>query len=195
MKHTRWIAFVLLLTAGGARAQSDKAVQVAKGLFRERQDSVIYVVVVAKMEMSAGGRTQNRDQKIEALGTVIDATGLTVVSYSAIDPGAAARGRIVNTPSGPVTLQVKTEFAEVKLHLSDGTEVPATVVLKDTDLDLAFLRPDAASDEAKAATFKPVDLKDDAKADVMSSLSLVAPGPGSTAVATAARPSAKSPRI
>jgi serine protease Do len=39
--------------------------------------------------------------------------------------------------------KMETELSDVKLLLDDGTEVPAEVVLRDKDLDLAFIRPKA----------------------------------------------------
>ena len=48
--------------------------------------------------------------------------------------------------------------------MPDGVEVPAEVVMKDTDLDLAFIRAKADSKQFKLAKFVPIDLKDSAKA-------------------------------
>ena len=39
------------------------------------------------------------------------------------------------------TLDFDCPVQEVKYRLTDGTEVPARIVLKDEDLDLAFLAP------------------------------------------------------
>jgi S1-C subfamily serine protease len=57
------------------------------------------------------------------------------------------------------------DFKEVKLRLADGTELPAKFVLKDADLDLAFMAPDEAAakrafahvDLAQAASGGPLD--------------------------------------
>ena len=43
---------------------------------------------------------------------------------------------------------VGSEFKEVKLRLADGKEVPARFVLKDADLDLAFMAPESSADTA-----------------------------------------------
>ena len=167
MKRNHLIAAILLLAPAGALAAAD-AVDTARRLYRTRQDSIVYALAVAKIEASAGAKTlPAQEQKIQAIGTVIDRSGLTVVSYSALDPGLALRGRKFRTASGTVTLQAKTDFKEVRLRLSDGTEVPAKMVLTDTDLDLAFILPDADSDEAKGAEFKPVSLDASAKPDVL----------------------------
>jgi len=47
---------------------------------------------------------------------------------------------------------VGADFKEVKLRLADGKEVPARFVLKDGDLDLAFMAPDVAADAPKPET-------------------------------------------
>ena len=46
------------------------------------------------------------------------------------------------------------------------SEIPADVLMRDTDLDLAFLRIKAGSKESKGVEFKAVDLKDAATANV-----------------------------
>jgi hypothetical protein len=38
-------------------------------------------------------------------------------------------------------LKIDIEVLESKIILNDGTEIPATIVLKDQDLDLAFVKP------------------------------------------------------
>jgi hypothetical protein len=43
--------------------------------------------------------------------------------------------------------------------MADGTEIPADVLMRDSDLDLAFLRVKAGSKESKGVEFKAVDLK------------------------------------
>jgi S1-C subfamily serine protease len=63
------------------------------------------------------------------------------------------------------------EFKEVKLHLADGTEIPARVVLKDPDLDLAFIAP--LPDAAKRA-YVYADLAHPATAEVLGDYYVVA---------------------
>ena len=89
----------------------------------------------------AWGRGRFKRVTIETNGTVLSPTGLTVTSLGSIDPRAA-----VSRSDGG-----ETEFKEVKLRLADGTEVPARVVLKDADLDLAFIAPTAAADPRQFA--------------------------------------------
>ena len=69
-----------------ASAQENRAA--ARDLVKKWQDAIVNVRVVVKMRMSMGGREmQSNDDTIEAVGTVVDPGGLTVVSLSSINPG------------------------------------------------------------------------------------------------------------
>jgi S1-C subfamily serine protease len=58
------------------------------------------------------------------------------------------------------------EVKEVQIVMPDGLEVPAEVVYKDIDQDLAFIRAKADSKEFASAKFKAIDLKDSVKTDI-----------------------------
>ncbi len=161
--HMTAAVLVAMLTAVQAFGESD-ITATARKLHKTHQESVVWVMVVAKVQLSAGGRTVDREQKAEARGTVIDPSGLTVVSYSALDPGMQMQGMRAR---GGGKIQTKTNFAEVKIHMADGTEIPAKVVLKDTVLDLAFIVPDMESEEAEGVEFTPVDLKTSIKPTIL----------------------------
>jgi hypothetical protein len=60
-------------------------------------------------------------------------------------------------------VKFETELGDVKILLDDGTEVAAEVVLRDKDLDLAFIRPKAKL----AAAMTGLDLGKGGKADVL----------------------------
>ena len=117
------------------------------------KDSVLFLSAVVSLEVTAGTMpTRKEEKKLEMLGTVLNKDGLIVAPLSALDVATSVDGRTVNTPQGAVKLQAKSEIKEVKIILPDGTEVAAKVVLKDADLDLAFLRPETAG-----TAFTPVD--------------------------------------
>jgi S1-C subfamily serine protease len=61
-------------------------------------------------------------------------------------------------------IQSKTQFSDVKMRLADGTEIPARLIMKDPDLDLAFIAPEKDG-EAALPTFTYVDLKNGARAN------------------------------
>jgi len=60
-------------------------------------------------------------------------------------------------------LKMESEVTDVKLLSADGTEMPAEIVLRDKDLDLAFIRP-----KSKPATpMSALDLSNSTKVDVL----------------------------
>lgn len=106
-------------------------------LLGEHADCVTWVSVTVRVELSAGGRSMPpQEQKLEALGTIIADDGLTVLSLNKVDPTANILSRI-RSPGASVNVN----YTEVMILMQDGTEVPAKLLLKDSDLDLAFVLP------------------------------------------------------
>ena len=110
--------------------------------------AVVTIRLVLKLKV--GG--QEHEQKMEVPGVVLEPSGLTVASASSIDPSGAIR-RMMDAQRQRVTLE--SEVKETVILLEDGTEIDAAVVLKDSDLDLAFIRPRDAGSKLAAATLKP----------------------------------------
>ena len=153
-----------------ARAE-DSVVTQTKKVFAERQDSVIWISAVAKVSLQAEGSKEavnipDREQKNEALGTLIDPSGLVVAALSTIDPTRDYNGREVRTREGTVKIEASVVLKEVRIVMPDGTEIPAEVVMRDADLDLAFIRIKSGAKEAKGVAFKAVDLKNAATVSV-----------------------------
>jgi S1-C subfamily serine protease len=154
-----------------ACAAEDLLITQAKKVFAEQQDSVIWISVVAKISLQAEGGKEavnipDREQKNETLGTFIDSTGLAVTALSSIDPSREYNGREVRTRDGVVKIEANVVLKEVRVTMPDGTEIPADVVMRDVDLDLAFLRIKSGAKEAKGVSFKSVDLKNAANVNV-----------------------------
>ncbi len=120
----------------------------ARSAAEQNGRAVVTVRLVLKVKV--GG--QEHEQKMEVPGVVIDPSGLTVASASSIDPTGVLR-RMVDAQRQRVSLE--SEVKETVLLLEDGTELDAAVVLKDTDLDLAFIRPRDAGLKLAAVTLKP----------------------------------------
>jgi hypothetical protein len=152
----------------------------ARKIFATHQDSVVWITAVAKTSFSADGsrdaglNMQDQESKMEALGTILDTNGLMVAALSQIDPGRAISGRQVRTQSGMVKIDATSSLKDVKVVMPDGTEIPAEVVMKDVDLDLAFLRIKTASKEAKGVEFTAVNLTASAKGDILDDVVTVA---------------------
>ena len=140
-------------------------------IFNENKDSVVGVTGVAKVSYSAADskaplNLPDREQKFETAGTVIDPSGLVVAALSAVDPAKEITGREFNFAQGRVKVEASAILKELKIVMPDGTEVPADIVMKDADLDLAFLKPKADTKEVKSVTFKAIDLKNSVAGEV-----------------------------
>lgn len=139
------VAFAVLmlgLAATPALAQTAEERGTARDIVAKRGDAIVRVMGTLKARMSASGRDNAMpDQAVQASATVLDPTGLTVVTLSAIDPGSfMAR----NPNLAARKMSMTTEIVDLKLRLADGKEVPANIVLRDSDLDLLFIRPTTA---------------------------------------------------
>lgn len=136
-------AIILLAFATPLALLGKKSEATWRKLLKDHANCVTWVSATVRVEVSAGGRSMPpQEQKLEALGTIIAEDGLTVLSLSRVDPTATLLSRI-RTPGGSVNVN----YTEVLLLMQDGTEVPAKLLLKDTDLDLAFVLPIKDEDE------------------------------------------------
>jgi len=133
------VAVCVVLVSAPVGAQDSRAA--ARDLVKKWQDAIVNVRVVVKMRMSMGGREmQSSDDTIEAVGTVIDPGGLTVVSLSSINPGPMMT-KLVAGSGGGQNLEIASEPTDLKIRLADGRELQSTIALRDEDLNLAFIRP------------------------------------------------------
>lgn len=168
------IALVTLNAAVAPAAEEDretKLTHTARQLLADRSNAVVFVTAVLKISPQgslAGMMGGERDQQVELLGTMIDKSGLTLVSWAALDPTTAMQGAKVTVGGQQHTIELKTEVTEVRIRLADGTEVRSRLLLKDEELDLAFIAPEARTDEATLAKMAWVDLAASAdKADIL----------------------------
>jgi S1-C subfamily serine protease len=157
-KATFTIAACVGLLSVAPSAQDARAA--ARDVAQKWQAAVVNVRVVLKMRMSMGGREmQASDDPVDAVGTVIDPSGLTVMSLGSLNPGAMMSKLMGSAGGGQVQMEITSEPTDVKIRLADGRELPAKIVLRDEDLDLAFLRPTAKPDKPLVS----VNLSDAAK--------------------------------
>ena len=147
------VSLLALSLAGRADELADKG----RDVFKKHQRAVVTVQVVQKMTYSSAGRTSEpNEMKQDITGTVMDPSGLTVLALSAADVGEMYKRMYP-------TYKVETEVSDVKILLDDGVEIPAEIVLRDKDLDLAFIRPKSKPASAMAA----VEFGKAARADVL----------------------------
>src|ERR1051326_1059078 len=154
-----------------ARAASEAEAAAGRDLVKRYAESVIGVELVVTLKGKMGDREQPpREQRIEVNGTVISSSGLTVTSLAQVDPQTAI-GAIRGVEL------VGADFKEVKLRKADGKEVPARFVLKDADLDLAFMAPDVAADAPKPEFPSYLKLEDAAEGAVLNTYFYVTRAP------------------
>jgi hypothetical protein len=144
------VCLCVALCAPAAHGQDKQLVATARKTLQTYEKSVILLQAVLKMEIK-GHDSVGREGKTQCLATIIDPTGLAVTALMNLNPKARS------SRSG---LEIDYQVQEVKYRLSDGTEVPARMVLKDEDLDLAFLAPQKPLDAATRAKIASIPLAD-----------------------------------
>jgi S1-C subfamily serine protease len=116
--------------------RADELAEKGRDVFKKHQRAVVTVQLVQKVTYSSGGRSgEPQENKQDITGTVVDPSGLTVLALSSTDPSEMAR-RIYGD-----RVKAEVEVSDLKILLDDGAEIPAEIVLRDKDLDLAFIRP------------------------------------------------------
>jgi hypothetical protein len=159
------LAGVLALMAVLAvQTRGDELGDKGREIYKKHQRAVLTVQVVLKTKMSVPGLGgQDNESKQDVTGTVVDPSGLTVVALSSIEPGNMLENLMAGMADGEANFKMETELTDVKMLLDDGTELPAEVVLRDKDLDLAFVRPKVKP----AAPMTAVDLTKSSTAQIL----------------------------
>ena len=132
---------LLVATTLTTAAYADDVAEKGRAILEQNRDAVITIELVLKRTISfPGSPSQEMEQKSESTGTVISADGLTVVSLSEVDPSVMIDAMMAGNPQMN-GLEMDTQVQDATMLLSDGTEIPAEVILRDKDLDMAFIRP------------------------------------------------------
>jgi|CZKI01.1.fsa_nt_gi hypothetical protein len=158
-------ALLFLPALAVGRTESEILAQKGRDVEAHSAGAVVSVELVAVLRGTMGGKAMPpHEQKIMVDGTVLAESGLTVTALSVVDPKmmqesmASVRGAKVEF--------AETEFKDVTLRLSNNTEVPAAIVLRDPDLNLVFVAP-IPGKVTPAPKFSHVDLSNEAKAVVL----------------------------
>jgi len=127
-------ALALVLAATTAGAGDERLVASARGVLARYGGALVTVRLTAKVRNVYQGREQSgRESTSEISGVTLSPSGLTVVSHSSGDPSGPSSSR----GGGP-----DVDITDTKLVLQDGRELAARFVLRDRDLDLAFVMPE-----------------------------------------------------
>ncbi len=140
------VALAIASFAGmcGADTESD-----ARGIAHANADAVVSLRIVVEMETSfgSGSGSEKEEERASVTGTVIDPSGLVVTSLSGTDPSHWLSMLMGDDDFG---FKMSSEIVDLKIRTSDGTEIPADMVLRDPDLDLAFIKPKNAPEKPLA---------------------------------------------
>ncbi|MBI3991607.1 MAG: serine protease [Candidatus Omnitrophica bacterium] len=118
----------------------DKEEEVLRSVQAKYQDTVLAVKYVLKMSSALSGQGgMPEEQKGESAGTVIDSSGLLVISNTELR-GAAAIFDMMDTSSMGGKMDISVVPSDFKVVMPNGSELPAKLVAQDSDLDLAFIR-------------------------------------------------------
>lgn len=109
---------------------ADETAEQGRAVFEARKDTVVTMRIV--IALSFGSRESESEQ--EANATLISPDGLSVLALSAVDPLQMLQERRA------LDDDITSRVVSIRMILPDGSEKPAEVVLRDKDLDLAFLR-------------------------------------------------------
>jgi hypothetical protein len=136
------VTTAILCLANQTSAQTPEERAVARDLIAKHGDAVVFVLGTTKIRINQGGKeVPNPDQRLQSLVTLLDSSGLGVMSLTALDPSDLATAQLSRGRGAGAAISVTTEASELRYRLADGREVPVRVVLRDKELDLAFLRP------------------------------------------------------
>lgn len=130
--------FILSLYPGFSSA--DEIATAGRSIFQKHRDAVVKVKLVIKFRLfMSGNEMKNSESITETTGTVLSSSGLTLISLNTTEPDKLA-GKNISQKTGS-NMNLDSEIGDIKIIFHDGKEVPATVILRDRDLDLAFIRP------------------------------------------------------
>jgi S1-C subfamily serine protease len=143
---------LLLAVPAAPWSRADELATQGRDIFNKNQHAVVTVQVVQKVSYSVPGRPSSpKETKQDLTGTVVDPSGLVALALSACDPSEVYQRMMADEY---VKYKMETEVSDIKILLDDGTEMPGEIVLRDKDLDLAFVRPKVKP----AAPMSAVDL-------------------------------------
>ncbi len=172
------LAALALAAPPAARADEARTRDAARAVLSRYAPALVTVRLTVKARVVYEGReASGPESTLEVQGTVVSPDGLTVVSDFSTNPGS-----VFQRAGGP---QLESETSDVKLLLQDGREIPARFVLRDADLDLAFLAPVAATSGMPCVRFEAGPVP--AAVDDLVLLGQLGPSLGRTVAVTTAR--------
>jgi len=133
------VLLAAIIAVAAAPVSADEIAQSGRQIVSKWQDAIVTVQLVVKTTASyEGEQAPPQEDKVEANGLLIDPSGLVVTPLSEISPEESMADYLGGEAE---KYQVTTEITEVKIRMGDSKEIPAAVMIRDKELDLAFIRP------------------------------------------------------
>lgn len=127
------LALALASCTHHSSARADAQGDMMRALTSKYSASVVTLQLVLKTAAASGGQ----QAKLEAGGIVIDPSGLIATTNTAIDPTSMYASMM----GEEYARGMATSVVNMKIVLASGEEIPARVVLRDKDRNLAIVRP------------------------------------------------------
>ncbi|MCF6286841.1 MAG: serine protease [Candidatus Hydrogenedentes bacterium] len=128
-----------VLMALALTVAADEDAQIMRRIVAAHGNAVVTVKMTIKQTMTmAEYGTEESEYTQEIIASVISKDGLMVTSLLELDPSKMMNAYFSDEEEDG--FETKTDVTALRV-LQDGKEIDAEIVLRDTDLDLAFLRP------------------------------------------------------
>jgi hypothetical protein len=129
----------MLAVGFAGAAPADPLAETARTIVDRNGGSAVTLRIVTEMRFTMGGQQVHAEENEDEIGgTVLESDGLIVMSLSASDPSEMLQDAMASMAGQGV--EISSDLKSLAVILPDGRDVPATVVLRDRDLDLAFVR-------------------------------------------------------
>ena len=120
---------------------ADEAAEAARKIAKEWQDAVVTVrMVIKERSVIMGQESPGSEFVTEALATIIDTSGLAVLSLYSTDPSELLKYMSYDDEYES-NYAWESEVKDLKMLMPDGKEIKANIILRDEDLGLVFICP------------------------------------------------------
>jgi hypothetical protein len=123
-------------------AAADDIAAKGREIVARQAPAVVRVTATVKQDVAGFGVQfgAGGERTTEAIGTVIDPSGIVVIAANQLTPRFDGFSMMIVGEAKKV--EMKTELSKPVIHLADGTELPARIVLEDPDTWLTYVVPE-----------------------------------------------------
>lgn len=149
-RYLTMLGAMLLLMAPGSQAEESTLSQEA--LLNQLAQTLVPVEVVLESRYSYGGQGDKQESRMDIMGTVVDPSGLILISNSSISASRFKQISAVYGRDQQFDFEITPRSFEVLLP-GAVERVPAVLVASDSTLDLAFLLLEKPPEDLVALDF------------------------------------------